>query len=219
MKKTVCISALALVAACSSPDPVYNFNHREAGSFIDEGGFGNPTMHNTLVMTGQRHYAIDLGQRFASEVPTTITFAFNSARLDGASRQVLRQQAQFIKQFPEVRFRVFGHTDLVGDETYNKGLGLQRARAVVHFLASQGISKSRLEAVVSQGETQPLIYTPNQERKNRRAVTEVTGFVKNHPLVMQGKYAEIVVRGYYGSASPQENGSVAAASAAAQNGG
>ncbi|WP_147125694.1 OmpA family protein [Shimia ponticola] len=198
MRYLAIIAAAALVSACGNSDPVYNFNHREAGSSIDEGGFGNPTMHNMMVMTGQRSYAIDLGKRFASEVPSTVTFEFNSSVLDGTARQILRQQAGFMRQFPEVRFRVYGHTDLVGSDAYNRSLGQRRADAVVHHLSSLGISRSRLEAVVSFGETQPLIYTNDRERRNRRTVTEVSGFVQNHPVVMQGKYAEIVLRQYYG---------------------
>lgn len=202
MRYTAAIAMLAMLASCASRDPVYNFNHREAGSLIDEGGFGNPTVNNMLVMTGQRSAAIDLSQRFAAEVPSTITFAFNSAQLDVGARQVLNQQAAFIRQFPEVRFRVYGHADAVGSDDYNQRLGLRRAHAAVSYLSSLGISRSRLEAVVSFGERQPLIVTEGKERRNRRTVTEVSGFVQNHPTVMQGKYAEIVYRDYVNSATP-----------------
>jgi hypothetical protein len=112
------------------------------------------------------------------------------------------QQADFIRQFPEVKFRVYGHTDAVGGTAYNKRLGLRRARAVVNFFSSQGINRDRLEAVVSFGESQPLIVTEGRERRNRRTVTEVSGFVDRHPTVMDGKYAEIIYRDYIRSAEP-----------------
>ena len=51
--------------------------------------------------------------------------------------------------------------------------------------------KTRDSAVVSFGKTQPVIATPGPEERNRRTVTEVTGFVKGNPTVMNGKYAEI----------------------------
>ena len=63
-----------------------------------------------------------------------------------------------------------------------------------------GISTSRLEAVVSFGETQPLIVTQGRERRNRRTVTEVSGFVSGHPNVLDGKYAQIIYRDYVRSA-------------------
>ena len=102
-----------------------------------------------------------------------------------------------------MRFRVYGHTDAVGSDSYNKTLGMRRAQAVVAFLTSQGISRSRLEAVASFGETQPLIVTQGRERRNRRTVTEVSGFVQSHPIIMDGKYAEVVYREYINSAAPR----------------
>ncbi|MCW1934649.1 OmpA family protein [Pararhodobacter zhoushanensis] len=173
----------------------------EVGSNVDEGAFGNPTAHNLLIMTGQLDYAVDLAERFEREVPSTVNFAFDSAQLDGEAQVTLRRQAAWIRQFPEVRFRVFGNTDLVGSEAYNRGLGLRRARAVVAFLIRNGVSRSRVEAVASNGETQPLIPTQNRERQNRRAVTQVSGFVQDHPLILNGEYALIVHREYVQSAT------------------
>jgi len=84
----------------------------------------------------------------------------------------------------------------VGSAGYNQRLGLRRANAAVAFLVRNGVSKSRLEAVVSYGKTQPLIQTSAPEMRNRRTVTEVSGFVGNHPTVMNGKYAQVVFREY-----------------------
>jgi peptidoglycan-associated lipoprotein len=192
--RTTLLSGAALLALTACNDP--GFVSREAGYQVDEGGFGNATMQNTMVMMGAWDATMALGNRFAQEVPTTITFAFNSAELTPEARATLNRQANFIRQFPEVRFRVYGHTDLVGSDAYNKALGMRRAKAAVAYLSAQGIGTARLEAVVSQGKTQPVIATPGPEERNRRTVTEVTGFVKGNPTVMSGKYAEIVWRSY-----------------------
>ena len=207
MKRLIVISAILALAACSRTGEVYR-SYSEAGSLVDTGQFGNSSMNNHLIMTGEKSYVFDLSNRFASEVLSTVNFAFNSAQLDAGARDTLREQARWIKQFPEVRFRVYGHTDLVGSNGYNKRLGLRRAQAVVAYLASQGISRSRLEAVVSFGETQPLIVTQGRERRNRRTVTEVSGFVKSHPIIMDGKYAEVVYREYLKSAEPKSELSI-----------
>ena len=196
MKILLSAASLLALTACASSDASFSTFGREAGSLLDEGGFGNPTMNNTLIQTGQKSYVIDLSRRFADDTPSTVNFAFNSAQLDASAQAALRQQANWIRQFPEVRFRVFGHTDAVGSNSYNKRLGRQRANAVVHFLASQGISRSRLEALVSFGETQPLVVSEGRERQNRRTVTEVSGFVQSHPTVLNGKYAAVIFRDY-----------------------
>ena len=187
------LSVIVALAACD----------KEAGHWLDSGTFGDSTLNNALVQSGERDYAINLANRFANEVPTTINFAFDSATLDAQAQQTLRRQADWIRQFPEVRFRVYGHTDLVGSPSYNKRLGQRRANAAVSYLTRLGISRSRLEAVVSYGETQPLIVTEGRERRNRRTVTEVLGFVSSHPTVLDGKYAQIVYREYVESATSE----------------
>ncbi|MFC6588849.1 OmpA family protein [Sulfitobacter pacificus] len=207
MRKNIKIAGitalLATVLGCTtSSDPVYTQFYREAGALTDTGNFGNATLNNRLVMTGERQYTFDLANRFASEVNSTVTFEFNSARLDGTAQAILRQQAHWIRQFPEIRFRVYGHTDAVGSNQFNKALGKRRADAVVHYLSTLGVSRSRLEAVVSFGETQPLIVSQGRERRNRRTVTEVSGFVGRHPTVLDGKYAQIIYRDYIASAVP-----------------
>ncbi|MEX3016477.1 OmpA family protein [Gymnodinialimonas hymeniacidonis] len=171
---------------------------RPLGAELDEGRFGDPTRQNIGVQNGDINYAALLGERFAAEVPTTINFAFNSAELDATARGILTQQADFIRNFPEVRFSVFGHTDAVGSRAYNHRLGLRRARAAVNFLVHQGVNRHRLQALVSLGETQPIVATDMEERRNRRTVTEVTGFVETSDLVLDGRYAEIIYRDYRG---------------------
>lgn len=171
----------------------------EAGQNIDEGGFGNPTMSNTLAMTGQATVALQ--RRFAAEVPTTIHFEFNSTEITPQAQAVLLKQADWIQQFPEVRFKVYGYADHVGSNGYNYNLGLRRANAVVNFFSSVGISRSRLQAVVSYGETRPVIDTEGPEMRNRRTVTEVQGFVQGTQGLLDGKYAEIIYREYIDSAT------------------
>lgn len=201
MKHILAIAGLIAVSACSVPGEVYR-SYSEAGSLTDNGTFGEANMNNHLAMTREDGFALNLSKRFAEEVPSTINFAFDSATLDAEAQATLRRQADWIRQFPEVRFRVYGHTDLVGSDAYNKQLGLRRAQAAVAFLTSQGISRSRLEAVASFGATQPLVQTTERERRNRRTVTDVSGFVKSHPIIMDGKYAAVVYREYIASAVP-----------------
>jgi outer membrane protein OmpA-like peptidoglycan-associated protein len=190
------LAALAAILALAACD-------RELGYETNNPDYGNSTMNNTAAMSGDPSFTIQLGQRFAREVPNTVNFAFNSAQLDQTSMAILRQQADWIRQFPEVRFRVYGHTDLVGSKSYNYALGKRRAQAVVAYLSTQGVSRSRLEALVSYGKTQPLIQTPGPELQNRRTVTEVSGFVQNHPTVLNGKYGAVVFREYVASAIPR----------------
>jgi peptidoglycan-associated lipoprotein len=189
---------LGLTTALAGCEDVFDVT-RPVGSDLDEGNFGNPTMTNILLHNGELTYAEVLGDRFAEQVQTTVNFAFNSAVLDEQARAILREQAAFIRHFPEVRFAVYGHTDLVGSRAYNHRLGLRRARAAVNYIVSQGVHRSRLQALVSRGELDPVVATEMEDRRNRRTVTKVTGFVQSHPLVLDGEYARIVYRTYTGA--------------------
>jgi len=187
-------AALVALAGCDMT--------REAGASLDRGTFGDATMNNTLIQSGELSYMVALTEKFAADVQNTVNFEFDSAVLDAEAQQILRRQAHWIKQFPEIRFRVYGHTDLVGSNAYNKHLGQRRANAVVAYLASQGVSRARLEAVASYGETRPLVPTDGPERANRRTVTEVSGLVTRRPAPLDGKYAELIYREYVASAIP-----------------
>lgn len=193
-------SILALLSGCTQFQEVLA-PYGEAGRAPAYDHFGESTANNVGIHNGQISWAQNLAERFNSEVADTINFEFNSAVLDAQARGILDGQVNFIKQFPEVRFRVYGHTDQVGSNAYNKRLGLRRAQAVVAYFASRGISRSRLEAVVSYGETRPVVDSGNRERSNRRTVTEVSGFVEDAPLILNGKYAEVVFREYVASAT------------------
>lgn len=196
-------AALLALAACDPTAPESRQFFAESGVIADGGTFGDATMNNSLIHSGELSYIVALTRKFAADVPNTINFEFDSAQLGPEAQAILRRQADWIQQFPEIRFRIYGHTDLVGSDAYNQRLGLRRAQAAVAFLVSQGVSRSRLEAVASYGETRPLVYTEGPERANRRTVTEVSGHVSGRPAPLDGKYAEVIYREYVASAIPQ----------------
>ena len=121
-----------------------------------------------------------LNEAFRAEAQDTVTFEFNSAGVDGAAGTALNQQVAWLKSHPHVRMTVVGHADKVGSDGYNNRLGLRRARAVVAYLASHGISRGRLDAIESRGESEPVVQTEDRERRNRRTVTSVAGFERHY---------------------------------------
>lgn len=128
-----------------------------------------------------REELIDLNVRFSQEVTTFVNFDFDRDELRPDARAILDQQAAWIAQYPELSFSVFGHTDLVGSSDYNFDLAKRRADAVVEYLVTRGASVEQLDSIVSFGLTQPIIQTPNPEERNRRAVTEVSGYLRPGP--------------------------------------
>lgn len=202
-KKTVVLALTSgmFLSACTAGGPIYSTFTSEAGALNSNEQFGSATAVNHDIMTRKVDYTVDLSRKFESEVPTTVNFEFNSAELDAASRQILRRQAEWIARFPEISFKVVGHADRVGLNRVNVVIGKQRADAVVDYLVANGVERSRLEAVVSRGESEPVVETPDRERLNRRAVTTVSGFVLGSPQETDGLYVEAVYLQYIESSA------------------
>jgi outer membrane protein OmpA-like peptidoglycan-associated protein len=93
-----------------------------------------------------------------------IKFKTNSAELLPASRPVLDAAVAVLKQFPEVRLEVQGHTDDVGDDARNLKLSQDRAQSVVDYMTAAGVDKARLIAR-GYGETRPQV--PNDSKANQ----------------------------------------------------
>jgi len=173
-----------------------------AGTLPNQASYAKASEQNFLVQTGQggsAAYLQHLSQQFRDEVPTMINFDFDSTVLDGEAQRILGLQAAWIIANPTVKFRVYGHTDKVGTNAYNRQLGLRRARVAVNYLVAKGAPRNRLEAYTSLGETQPIVNTEDRERLNRRTVTDVFGFAPNViPSDFDGKRAAIVYGRYVG---------------------
>lgn len=82
------------------------------------------------------------------QVNVRIEFAFDSAVLAEDQRPALAQLCQVMKASDINLFRIAGHTDASGTETYNEKLSLLRAEEVQRYLMSGcGIQPARLEAI------------------------------------------------------------------------
>jgi outer membrane protein OmpA-like peptidoglycan-associated protein len=91
-----------------------------------------------------------------------ILFDYNKARLRGNSELELDKLRDFLLENPKIRIQVSGHTDAVGDESYNLRLSRARAEAVVNYLVSKGVSSNRLKAV-GFGQTKPIARNINKD--------------------------------------------------------
>jgi peptidoglycan-associated lipoprotein len=98
-----------------------------------------------------------------------IYFEFDRYDLSGESKSILTQKAVIIKEMPQLRVTIEGHTDERGTEEYNLALGERRARAAYEFLVNLGVNPSQLE-MVSFGKLHPAVPGSNEAAwaKNRR---------------------------------------------------
>lgn len=96
-------------------------------------------------------------------------FDFDQSTIRPDAKVVLEQAAAVLRRNPAKAVELAGHTDSVGSEAYNVGLGMRRAESVKRFLAEMGIGTDHL-AVVSLGESHPVAdnMTRDGRQQNRR---------------------------------------------------
>jgi outer membrane protein OmpA-like peptidoglycan-associated protein len=124
---------------------------------------------------GLRHLEVQLEPVIAAmsadriEVNQTVLFETGSADILEASDDLLGQVADLMLIYPDIRIRIEGHTDDVGDEESNRVLSQERAESVAAYLISMHVPEERLEAV-GFGESRPLVEetTPDARAQNRR---------------------------------------------------
>ncbi|WP_177181155.1 OmpA family protein [Parapedobacter koreensis] len=113
-----------------------------------------------------RHKLVEEG-RFST---TGILFDTGSATIKPESAGVLNSIAAVLAQHPDIRVRIVGHTDAVGDDAANQALSERRAAAVKEALqAEYTIDAARLEAT-GKGEAEPVgdNQTAEGRAQNRR---------------------------------------------------
>ncbi len=102
-------------------------------------------------------------------VSNGIRFDVGKASLRPESMGVLNEIYAMLKDHPEVKVSVEGHTDSDGDPDMNMKLSEDRAKTVMDQLVSMGIDKDRL-SYKGFGESEPIASndTPEGKASNRR---------------------------------------------------
>ena len=97
----------------------------------------------------------------------TIYFEFDSSTLGSESRDILENNAEWLKEDGARSLTIEGHTDEAGTSEYNIALGDRRARAAKEYIVALGIDASRIR-IISFGEERPAIS--GDDAKNRRGM-------------------------------------------------
>ena len=102
-------------------------------------------------------------------VPSDISFDTNSATIRPQLRSVLDPFAASVKDDPNTRLTIVGHTDSTGSDRVNDPLSVERAQSVRDYLAARGVSPTRVETM-GRGEHEPVAdnSTDAGRAKNRR---------------------------------------------------
>jgi len=157
----------AIVVSAPGGEEILLSKPRQAVEVAEGAGPGKP------YILPQRELQEMVGPALDSLPPRPMSYVFHFVRDDTALTQEslaeMRIALQNISRHGPVEVSVVGHTDTVGTRSYNRRLGLERARTVAGFLAETGIDPSILE-ISSHGENNPLVPTGDEvpEPRNRR---------------------------------------------------
>ena len=150
--------ALAFAACSKTPDPLGG-----AGA-----GMGLASAAGASTPGSPQDFAVNVGDR--------VFFDTDSTELSPQAQSTLNKQAIWLRQYPNYRFTIEGHTDERGTREYNFALGERRAEVTKQYLEARGISPSRIHTI-SYGKERPVAVCNNEScwSQNRRAVTVLKG--------------------------------------------
>lgn len=112
--------------------------------------------------------------RLIAELSGHTLFTSGSSSLVRQARQDLSLVASILLRYPETRISVMGHTDSIGDASYNQRLSEARAKTVADLFITEGVAQHRLNWV-GYGETMPVASNSTEagRQRNRRVELEI----------------------------------------------
>lgn len=153
------VAIMALAAACSST--------KATGPDVAATDNANSGISSGAVTPGSQD---DLEQNVGHRV----FFGYDQYSLSAQAQSTLQRQAEFLKQYANVRIQVSGNCDERGTREYNLALGARRAEAARAYLVSMGVDSSRI-TTVSYGKERPIDPRSTEEAwsLNRNATSTI----------------------------------------------
>ena len=145
------MSAVALVAACSTPKPADT----------------TPTSSTQTIVPGsQEDLVANVGDR--------VYYDFNQSSLRPDAKTTLDKQADWLAKYGSVNVQIAGNCDERGTEEYNLALGNRRANSAASYLKAKGVAGARM-TTISYGKDRPTAQGSNEEAwaQDRNAITSV----------------------------------------------
>jgi outer membrane protein OmpA-like peptidoglycan-associated protein len=103
-----------------------------------------------------------------------VMFDVNSATLKPGAYAELDRVATVLRDYPQTKILVSGHTDQSGSETYNQELSERRAMSVKNALIQRGVADFRIETI-GYGESMPISSEAAINRRVEIRITPVQG--------------------------------------------
>jgi peptidoglycan-associated lipoprotein len=153
------VVVMLVVVSCSSKKPAPVGDTNPNPNQLGEGGTGGSTTKEDW-----ENGTIGKGGPLSD-----IHFGYNDSTINEQDGSVLKSNASWLQAHPQAKVQVEGYCDERGSEEYNIALGAKRAEAGKEYLATLGISDSRM-STISYGKELPLCTEHDEScwQQNRR---------------------------------------------------
>ena len=101
-----------------------------------------------------------------------VLFATGKADLMPGAMSTIIRLAQFMKQYPEKKLQIEGHTDSTGSASLNLRLSEDRANAVRNVLLAEGVSIQRIQTI-GYSMSRPVATNDTVEGRQRNRRVEI----------------------------------------------
>jgi OOP family OmpA-OmpF porin len=121
----------------------------------------------------KKHKASDVVKAKQEDVSIglNVEFDFNKSFIKEEYHNDIKKVADFMKEHPDTKIVIKGHTDSIGKKSYNMRLSRARAKSLRQYLINKfGIDGSRI-ATIGYGPNKPIASNDTEEgrQKNRSA--------------------------------------------------
>jgi outer membrane protein OmpA-like peptidoglycan-associated protein len=155
-------------------DSLYQDSVFRAKALADSLAAARDTIQKDVIVTAETVDDIakaieDNMEKGVSSSFDNINFETGSAELSEGSKNALDGIVKFLKDNPDKKIKVIGHSSTDGTDEINIPLSKERAKAVTDYIEKQGIEGSRL-SYQGMGSSKPISEVPE---KNRRVEIQV----------------------------------------------
>ena len=102
-------------------------------------------------------------------LPEKLLFGFDQSDIQASQKPALEALSKQLQQYNLNKIKVVGHTDNIGDPSYNQTLSEKRALTVSQIFIETGFKTQNIQSM-GRGASQPLVENSSEENRalNRR---------------------------------------------------
>ncbi len=163
----------SIVARAKAIDGTYSFKLKPLETYkitaISPGFVAKSIVVTPQASGGEMKTLVSLREDSYDKPISTLPFSQSDSTLSSEARSALDTLTDYMKERTDLKFRLFGHTDNVGDFDKNISLSAQRAVIARDYLVRKGIDGNRVDTR-GYGPTRPMASNNSEStrRLNRR---------------------------------------------------